>query len=336
MATRGQGMHRGGDTSREGSSGRGSSGGSAPILVTGMPRSGTTWLARLCACAPGTALAGREPMNPRGRQYALAGTLNGWARLESPSRRQRFALLSTYAGVNPLGYSRYGSRQWAAPLPWTRLIVKDPFALLSIPAVQRVTGASVVLIYRHPGAALASYRRMGWRPDVNEMRPIVSTFLSRQGTSPGVKPPPAFVPDTDAAVDRGNENHEAALMAWFWNALYGIALHDLEQQNEQVTVLAHEDVATGGKSFAQTLFTHLGLAWSDAVADQLQTQKAAGSATQSASVSQPQSASLHNFDRDPARVASEWQSRVTSSEREYLDAATHEVLQLLRARAFRT
>ena len=52
-----------------------------PILVTGVPRSGTTWLARLLAGSPGTALAGREPMNPRGRQYALGGTLTGWARL---------------------------------------------------------------------------------------------------------------------------------------------------------------------------------------------------------------------------------------------------------------
>ena len=46
-----------------------------PILVTGVPRSGNTWLARLLATSPGTAMAGREPMNPRGRQYALGGTL---------------------------------------------------------------------------------------------------------------------------------------------------------------------------------------------------------------------------------------------------------------------
>ena len=144
-----------------------------PILVTGVPRSGTTWLARVLATADRVALAGREPMNPRGKQYALAHTLGGWTRLEDPSSRQRWALRTAYRGLNPWLYSRYGRRQWAAPLPWTRLVVKDPFAMLSLPAVVSVTGARAVFLYRHPGAVLASYRRMGWRPDLDELRPLV-------------------------------------------------------------------------------------------------------------------------------------------------------------------
>ena len=90
-----------------------------PILVTGVPRSGTTWLARLLALSPATALAGREPMNPRGRQYALGGSLDGWARLTDPSPYQRFLLRSAYRGWNPMVYSRFGTRQWAGPLPQT-------------------------------------------------------------------------------------------------------------------------------------------------------------------------------------------------------------------------
>ena len=49
-------------------------------------------------------------------------------------------------------YSRFGARQWAGPLPRTRVVVKDPYALLSMPAVAAATGATPVLVYRHPGA----------------------------------------------------------------------------------------------------------------------------------------------------------------------------------------
>lgn len=283
----------------------------APLLVTGMPRSGTTWLARLLASAPGTALTGREPMNPRGRQYALAGTLDGWARLEEPNSRQSRGLRSSYRGFNPLVYSRYGHRQWAALLPGTRIVVKDPFAMLSIPAVHRLTGATSLLLFRHPGAALTSYRRMGWSPDVAEIEPIIADFTVRNGPQPGVAPPP------------GNAD-ETGLMAWFWNALYGIALFDADRLGS-VVVVAHEDVAEGGESFARGLFHHLDLTWDPRIGEQLSRRGAPRQVDMNA---------LHNFDRNPAQVAREWETKVNDDERAQLERETRVVLGMLRERAF--
>ena len=60
-----------------------------PILVTGVPRSGTTWLARQLANASGSSMTGREPMNPHGKQYALGGTIDAWARIVDPTPKQR-------------------------------------------------------------------------------------------------------------------------------------------------------------------------------------------------------------------------------------------------------
>ncbi|WP_448233555.1 sulfotransferase [Microbacterium lacticum] len=150
--------------------------------MTGMPRSGTTWLSRLLATAPGTALTGREPMNPRERQWALAGSLDGWTRLRDPNGKQARALRRAYRGLAPGVYSSFGFRQWRGPLPNSRLIVKDPFAMLSMPAIHTITGARPVLVYRHPGAMLVSYRRMGWAPDVAELRP------HRRGVHPSRRP----------------------------------------------------------------------------------------------------------------------------------------------------
>jgi hypothetical protein len=276
-----------------------------PILVTGVPRSGTTWLARLLTTSPGTALAGREPMNPRGRQYALGGTLRGWTRLLEPSRSQRLRLRSAYLGLNPWVYSRYGRRQWAAALPRTRIIVKDPFAMLSVPAVTGATRARTVLLYRHPGAILTSYRRMGWLPDLDELRPIVTAYnMSKDQASPEIADLPA-----EGAVG------EAEAMGHFWNALYTIALDDLRRVPDAL-VVAHEEVARGGAPAGRRLFCELGLTWSKLTEEDL----AVGDTPASAD---PRT--LHNLERSPVEVAGAWRSKLSPADLSTIETVTEAV-----------
>lgn len=278
-----------------------------PVLVTGVPRSGTTWLARRLAGSPGTALTGREPMNPRGHQYALAGSLQGWTRLSEPTRRQRLALVSAYRGLNPFVYSRYGHRQWAAPWPGTRIVVKDPFALLSVPAVRSTTGATPVLVYRHPAAVLASYRRMGWTADLGE----VATALGR-----APEPCPQDLQATPGAED-------AWAMAQFWTLLHTRALADLDGVDGAV-IVSHEAVATGGDAAMHTLFDRLDLTW-----------KPEDAPTQPAVPEQREADphALHNFDRAPETVASSWRARVSPAELELVELAAEATLRELEARS---
>lgn len=285
-----------------------------PVLVTGMPRSGTTWLARLLASAPGCALTGREPMNPRGRQYALGGTLSGWTRLSSPNRRQRVALKTSYLGINPWVFSRYGYRQWAAALPNTRVIVKDPFAMLSMPVIHSVTRATAVVLFRHPGAALTSYRRMGWTPDSAELAPIAQHFAADHEEFPGLADAPSS-PTSDVQA-----------MAWFWNTLYGVALYDAAELGRNVIIVAHEDIAAGGTSFGERLFAELGLAWDEKVARKLLLD---------GDTSKTRPNALHNFDRSPAKVAHDWQSRIAHDERTELERLTGHVYGRLLERSLR-
>ena len=267
-----------------------------PILVTGVPRSGTTWLARLLAKAPGTALAGREPMNPRGRQYALGGTLHGWTRAGDFTPRQRFLLRSAYRGWNPMVYSRFGARQWAAALPGTRLVVKDPYAMLSTPAVARVTGAVPVLVYRHPGAILASYRRVGWQPRLDELARIVDALAgSEHGPVLSEIPAPGVTsPEEEMGI--------------FWSVLHEFALADAATCG--AVIVSHSELASGGVEAGRVLAARLALEWSPGMAMEL-SKESRGKVTASTQ--------LHQFDRAPVAVAEEWRTKLGDGELRRID-----------------
>jgi hypothetical protein len=290
-----------------------------PILVTGVPRSGTTWLARLLAKAPGTALAGREPMNPRGRQYALGGTLQGWTRAGDFTQRQRFLLRSAYRGWNPMVYSRFGARQWAAALPGTRLVVKDPYALLSMPAVARVTGAVPVLVYRHPGAILASYRRVKWQPRLDELARIVDALTGNEpGSGHGLVLPE--IPPAGAASPEEE-------MGIFWSVLHEFALADAATCG--AVVVSHAELASGGVEAGRVLAAHLGLEWAPAMAMELSKESRGEVAT---------STQLHQFNRAPVAVAEEWRTKLGDEEMqriEHVAAATFAKVEGARLRLLR-
>jgi Sulfotransferase family len=276
-----------------------------PILVTGMPRSGTTWLARLLATAPGTALPGREPMNPRGRQYALGSTLRGWTSLQEPSVAQRVRLRTAYAGWNPSVFSRYGRRQWAAPLPWVRVVVKDPFAMLSLPEIVRSTGASVVNVFRHPAAGLFSYRQMGWEPDLDEIAPVLEAHRRLRSA------------DEPESVPRAGDVDQVEAMARFWSALHEVALDMAEAAGIRPLVVAHEELAQGGTEAAQRLFDALGLRWSS--------ESTAEMTRRTSKPREEQPGTLHHFDRAPTEAASRWRTHVSPEEVERIEALTQPV-----------
>lgn len=269
------------------------------ILVTGVPRSGTTWLARSLAMAPKTSMPGREPMNPRGRQFALGNRLTGWVRRTSFDPAEAAVLRRCYAGREPRTFSRYGVQQWRAPWPSTRLVVKDPFAVLSLAAVVEVTGARPVLVYRSATAVLASYRRMGWTPDTAELTALGA-------------PRPLSDTDTDA-------------MAAMWTWIHQIALQDLVGIADAL-VVSHEALNSGGLPALTALATRLDLEPFES--GDIKTHSSALTPRHTED-GRPR---LHDFARSSAEVRSGWRSHVTPSEAEHLAVVTEAVRRQLEAR----
>jgi hypothetical protein len=273
-----------------------------PVLVTGVPRSGTTWLARELAGARLAALPGREPMNPRSGQFALGGTVDSWVELREPSTKQQRILARCYRGQELRVFSRYGKGQWLAPLPWSRTVVKDPFALLSVPAIVTATSAIPVILYRHPGAVLASYRRMGWTADIPEIRRL-------QG-----QPPPATpVDDVSAMVE-------------FWNFLHVRMLSWLDDVPDAL-LISHAEVSRGGDPALRALMNACGLRPPRRAPEQARHPEGTPSGA-------PGEGQLHGFARSPDEVVDGWRDRLAAEEVTVIESDTKHVWTALEERQF--
>ena len=251
-------------------------------------------------------MPGSEPMNPRDGQRALGGTLDGWARLDEPTAAQRMLIKLAYRGLDPTGYSRYGVRQWAAPLPTTRVIVKDPFAMLSIPGITSAVAAVPVLVYRHPAAVLRSYRRMGWSPDFAEVNEL-----------PGL-------PGVDRLAGAQNLS-EVRAMAEFWRVCHEVALADLDQLPDFV-VVSHAELAASGEDGMARLRARLRLP---------RHRRLPVSSIGAPADDDPgddDSGELHRFDRDPRRVAEYWRGDVDQRDLDQMEGIASSVMAELESR----
>lgn len=235
-------------------------------------------------------------MNPRARQFALGNRLGGWVRREAFNAEEAAVLRRCYSGREPRTISRYGVRQWRAPWPGTRIIIKDPFALLSCAAIGRTTGALPVLIYRHPAAVLASYRRMGWAPDIEELISLGA-------------PAPAGPGDLEA-------------MATMWSWCHGVALGDLKTLADAV-VVSHHTLMTGRMALSR-LRHRLGLtAPSGPTREEGELRRSPGT--------EPVPGVLHDFTRSPAELETGWRATMDAAEITAIERRVAPIWQALEA-----
>lgn len=148
------------------------------VLVTGCPRSGTTFLGRVLATAPGVAYL-HEPLNPdcgvpaardrfadldRPELAELAQQVEQLLELRGRLRGAVYPTDSRAVRLAKLVLKGRGPVNLAAARILRRhdhVLVKDPFAMNSIPWFE-AHGCTTLLLVRHPAAVAASFRRLGW------------------------------------------------------------------------------------------------------------------------------------------------------------------------------
>jgi hypothetical protein len=247
---------------------------STPILVTGAPRSGTTWVGKMLALSDQVHYLS-EPFNPdhpldawlsqfKASRYMTyvseemdgyretyylplqnliarqCGQLQGFSRCRSPK-----ALLQAYRSKKEfLAHGRQGKPA----------LLKDPIASMSAGWLARTFGARVVVMIRHPAGVVASMKRLNWSFEPRNWA-LSQPLLLRDYLAP-FETELAHVSETNAdIIDR---------LALLWKVVYYVVTKYREQYPDWLYV-RHEDVANDPIGHFEAMYRRFGLEFSDRV-----------------------------------------------------------------------
>ncbi|HSC50040.1 MAG TPA: sulfotransferase [Gaiellaceae bacterium] len=291
-----------------------------PILVTGAHRSGTTWVGKMLALAPGVGYV-HEPFSPRTpnglspagfRRYYTVVTIENEDRYRPGIERSlelRYDLGAQLRSVRswrdvariPRDYRRL--RDWRRN--GRRPLMKDPIALLSSEWLAATFDLDVVVLIRHPAAFAASLKRLGWRHSF-------ATFFDERGRLPDVVAP--YEAEIRAQAERpGDAVAQAALL---WRLLYN-AVDGYRERHPDWTFLRHEDASLDPVGTFEWLYERLGLELTPAARAEI--------ARASAPENPAELSSPHAVELDSAASLGRWRGDLTPDEVETLRERTRDV-----------
>ena len=231
-----------------------------PILVTGAHRTGTTWVGRMLAAGPGIAYIS-EPLNVLHRPgvmrakvsywYTYLASENGDAYL--PALRETLAyryhlpaeILSLRSGHDFLRMCRDVGIFARGRLFGSRPLLKDPFAVFSLPWFAEQLGCEIVVTVRHPAAFASSLKRLNWPFDFRDL--LAQPLLMRDQLEP-YRTRMESVPADDIIG-------QASLL---WAMVYS-SVQNLRRAIPSVCVVRHEDLSVDPVTGFRRLYGELGL-----------------------------------------------------------------------------
>ena len=244
----------------------GQRGGRSPLLVTGMPRTATSWVGKMLE-ASGRLVYVNEPLNPQhppGRspgvlraevehafQYISEENERVWLPAFRDTVRLRFHPLAelrrNHGPYDLMRTVKYTAGFGLGRLRGRRALLDDPYAVFAAPWLHRRVGCRVVVTVRDPVATVASWRRLGWRPRLGEL--LAQPALVRDRLA-------RFVPELEAARrDEGDGVDQASLL---WRVIYGtVAAYRGEIPG--LEVVRHEDLSADPVPAFAGLYDRLGL-----------------------------------------------------------------------------
>jgi hypothetical protein len=260
----------------------------APIVVTGMARSGTSWVGKLLQ-ASGELTYINEPLNPDhppGRspgvfdasveghyQYISEENEDGWLAAFDEMLQLRYhvgaELRRNRSPYDLARMARYAASFLAGRLLGRRALLDDPYALLASEWLADRLGCRVVVIVRDPAAMVASWKRLGWTTDLGEL--LHQPALMRDWLEP-------FRGEMEAVA--ATPTDLVGRVGMLWRLLYLVAA-EYERRCRAVRVVRYEDLAADPVSCFAGLYAALGLSF-DERAERAVVQSTTGSAQRTA------------------------------------------------------
>jgi hypothetical protein len=243
-----------------------SDGRGGPILVTGMPRTATSWVGKMLE-ASGALVYVNEPLNPQhppGRspgvlradvehafQYISEENERVWLPAFRDTVRLRFHPLAevrrNHRPYDLLRAAKYTAGFALGRLRGRRALLDDPYAVFAAPWLARRVGCRVVVTVRDPVATVSSWRRLGWTPRLAELLAQPALVRDHLGR---------FAPELEAALADGADGVERAGL--LWRVVYG-TVAGYRAEIPGLEVVRHEDLSADPVPAFAALYGRLGL-----------------------------------------------------------------------------
>jgi hypothetical protein len=220
-----------------------------PILVTGVPRCGTSWVGKMLD-ASGAVVYINEPLNdrhPPGRspgilaapvqhrfQYITGANEPPFLEAFTETLGLRYHVLAELSqNRSPRDLARM-AKYWNSfvrgRLRGRRPLLDDPFAVFSTEWFARRLDCQVVVVVRHPAAIAASRKRLGWRTDFRQL--LNQSLLLEEWLHP-------FERDMRAILRKPDWLGESALL---WRMIYHV-VGQLRERLRGIRIVRHEDLS---------------------------------------------------------------------------------------------
>ena len=246
-----------------------------PVLVTGSPRSGTTWVGRMLTKSSQLYYI-HEPFNPdyrpgtgicnvRFNHYQTYISPANESSYYKPIKQMLEGKYSLAAGILACRSIAEIKKVWYQKKKFQKYqrrhmlpLIKDPIALMSAEWLGRRFDINVVIMIRHPAAFVASMKRLNWGFDPSRWA-LSQPLLIRDYLSPF---------EEELRILRDSKSDIIDQTALFWKVLYFVVLKYKEKYQDWI-YLRHEDVSLNPLVEFKRLYQRLGLDFSDEVQEQI-------------------------------------------------------------------
>ncbi len=282
-----------------------------PIIVTGCPRSGTTFVGKVIGQSPEVFYI-YEPFNDEAPHHlrlperfialdeesgaafrpaideliALGRPVTRWGKAVRGAVECRAGEpdLAGRLAARALAYRResFGKAK--------RVCIKDPLAFFASEWMADTYDAQVVVMLRHPAGVISSYLALDWPSEMRAIAgcdiPVEDRELAREVAE--------FRPDEHSALD-------ALLLQW---RLFAVATLELKKRRPDWIFLIHDRLCLEPETYMRDVFARLDLTFSDDIAERLRRDTTAAAPTAGEAHVQ------HRHSRDSRALVEEWRDRL--------------------------
>jgi hypothetical protein len=293
-----------------------------PILVTGIHRSGTTWAGKMLSVGGGVVYIS-EPLNVWHRPGVFAAPVDCWYTYICDDNQDEY--LTSFKQLLRLEYHTSNEirslrslkdtgrflRDWSAFSSGRRhrdrILIKDPFAVFSVPWFKDRLDFQVVITVRHPAAVISSLKRLNWAFDFNHL--LSQSLLMRDHLGPFQEDMLAIIDDQADIID------QASLL---WRMIYFV-VSQYQSQFKSLQVVRHEDLSLDPLQAYGMLYDQLGLVF---------TPRATKAITNSSKTGNPQErrkSAVHATQLDSRANLNNWKARLSPQEIERIHHLTGDI-----------